>query len=369
MRFTVLCLFLLSSFSIGFCNDNSQPVKKKIFTFIRTVQVTPDKNYQTGCFARINYVPAIDHFIVTFGSVKNGGSAGNCLGAGYAFKEYDLEMKETGKNGFFLWAPEACAANDSGSFMIGNNYYFVWVPADKPGFYGWRILKFDAASWKKLEDVYYTLIESKERLNDPMVFFTDGQLDVSGQYDASGQFAELFEGAATQHSLFTPDLKIINKKILKDTPHVCGSSMIVADGIRYYVTANAFLGDLVVMRYDLKWNYLGMITLIKEAHWSQGLAFNDNRFFVSYLSTSQRTNNVLPVYLNVHIAIFDRNWNLLQDEAITNFLPSDHRQSGRPWVIIHNDRLYISFDIDTIDPRTDQEQLKWQSYVNIYELK
>ncbi len=368
MRFTVLCVFLLSSFSIGFCDENSQPVKKEIFKFIRTIQVTPDAKFQTGSFARINYVPANDHFIVTFG-VKSKGSAGNCLGAGYAFKEYNLEMKETGKNGFFIWAPGACEAYDSGSFMIGNDYYFVWIPADRPGFYGWRILKFDASSWKKLEDVYYPLIESKERLNDPMVFFTDGQLDVSGQFDASGKFAELFEGAATQHSLFTPNLKVINKMILKDSPHVCGSSMIVVDGIRYYVTANAFLGDLVVMKYDLKWNYLGMIPLIKEAHWSQGVVFDGKHFFVTYLSTSQRTNHVLPVYLNAHLAVFDKDWNLLYDEAITNYLPKDHRQPGRPWVILHNNFLYVSYDIDTIDPKTNQEQLKWQAYVSIYKLK
>lgn len=361
---SIISLVLLFSITIGFSKNHSQPGKKEIFKFIRTVQVT-DAN-SGAALGYIHYVPATDLFVVMLRLYTNKGRE-RSLG----FKEYTTDMQPTGKFGFIT-----NAAADATSQIIGNDIYVASMnaeppvtPGGKPQKIGWLLEKFDAASWKKLEDVYYPLIESKERLNDPMVFFTDGQLDVSGQFDASGKFAELFEGAVTQHTLLSPDLKVIEKKILKDTPHICGSSMIVVDGIRYFITADAFLGDLIVMKYDSKWNYLGMIHLINEAHWSQGVVFDGKRFYVSYLSTSQRTNNVLPVYLNVHLAVFDHDWNLLQDEAITNYLPSDHRQPGRPWVIIHNDRLFVSNDIDTIEPKTNQEHLKFQAYVSIYKLK
>ena len=39
-----------------------------LFHYLRTVQVTPDATFQTGSFARINYVPATDRFVVTFGT-------------------------------------------------------------------------------------------------------------------------------------------------------------------------------------------------------------------------------------------------------------------------------------------------------------
>jgi hypothetical protein len=141
------------------------------------------------------------------------------------------------------------------------------------------------------------------------------------------------------------------------------------DGIYYFVTANGFLGDLVVMKYDEDWQYLGVRTLIPHAHWSTGLVYDGQRFYVAYMDTSQRIRpDSLPVFLNVHLAAFDRDWNLLDDVAVTSFAPSDNRQPGRPWVILLNNRLYVSYDMDTIDPTTQQEQLKWQSYVSTYEL-
>jgi hypothetical protein len=42
------------------------------------------------------------------------------------------------------------------------------------------------------------------------------------------------------------------------------------------------MGDVIVMEYDGDWNYLGMKELIKDAHWSTGLAFDGERFYVAY---------------------------------------------------------------------------------------
>jgi hypothetical protein len=348
--------------------DFTKNEQSGLFKFIKTIQVTPDNDFQTGSFARINYVPATDRFIVTFGT-KKGIIPGTGKGAGYAYKEYTKDLVETGNRGTFTWNSDAGEANDSGSDMVDNTYYFVHVPFDTIGFYGWKITKYDAVSWNPLSVIYVPLTSPFEKNNDPMVAYVNGLLDISSQYDASGTPPPLFdEGAATHHHFFTTDLQPAGIKILNDTPHVCGSSMIYVNGIYYFVTADAFLGDLVVMKYDANWNYLGLKKLITEAHWSQGIVYHDQRFYVSYLNTSQRTPpSGFPVYLNAHLAAFDMEWNLLDDVAVTTYTPQDNRQPGRPWVILQDNKLYVSYDCDTIDTMTG-ELLRWQAYVSIYEL-
>jgi hypothetical protein len=335
-----------------------------LFKFIRTVQVTPDASFQTGSFARINYVPATDHFVVTFGT-KASTQPGACQGAGYAYKEYTVGMQETGQAGQLIWYSDACEAGDSGSVMVDNVYYSAFVPQDPGHPYGWHLAKFDAVSWTMLAETYVTLESPSEGETDPTVAYFDGQLDISDQYNSSGIWQE---GSASHHHFFSTDLQPLGEKILADTPHISGASMIDVEGVYYFVTANNFAGDLVVMKYDKDWMYLGVKALIKQAHWSQGVVFDGQRFYVAYMDTRQRSSpGFLPVFLNVHLAAFDRDWNLEDDVAVTNFTPSDNKQPGRPWVILHDNRWYVSYDLDTIDPTTREEQRKWQAYVSIYE--
>ena len=332
--------------------------------FVRTVEVTPDYHFQGGGFARVNYAPATDRLVVTFGA-RFDPPMGGCMDAGHAYKEYTLDMEETGQFGVF-----SCEVADSGSVMVDNIYYDVSMHASPEQGVGWRIVKYDAVTWEILADVFLPLDLPYEKDNDPLVAFVNGQLDVSGQFDAEGPPPPLDVGAATHHHIFSPDLELLEEWNLDDTPHVCGASMIYVDGIYYYVTADAFMGDLIVMQYDQDWNYLGAIDLIDEAHWSTGLVYADERFYVAYMDTSQRTPApaFLPVSLNVHLALFDRDWNLLEDIAVTDFAPSDNRQPGRPWVILHENRLYVSYDLDTVDPASQEEQRQWQAIVSVYEL-
>jgi hypothetical protein len=216
-----------------------------------------------------------------------------------------------------------------------------------------------------LAETYFSLPDPNEGNTDPMVAFINGQLDVSDQYNPTGIWQE---GSSTNHHFFSGDLQPISLINLADTPHICGSSMIFVGGVYYFVSASSYLGDLIVMKYDSGWNYLGMKVLIQQAHWSQGIAFDGERFYVAYLNTSQRTpQTMLPLYTNVHLAAFDRNWNLVDDVAVTSFIPSDNKVGGRPWVILHENLLYVSYDVDTLNPSTHQEELKWQAYVTIYQ--
>jgi hypothetical protein len=100
-----------------------------------------------------------------------------------------------------------------------------------------------------------------------------------------------------------------------------------------------------------------------------GIAFDGQRFYLAYMDTSLRSSPAfLPVSLNVHLAIFDRDWNLIEDVAVTNYTRADYKQPGRPWVLLHGNYVYVSYDLDTIDPTTKEEQGQWQAVVSMYEL-
>ena len=338
-------------------------VQPGLFKFIREVVVAPDANFVTGGFARVNHVPATDRFVVTFGG-ELAQPSGGCAGSAYSYREYDAEMQATGKSGTF-----SCDGLDSGSRMIDNTYYFVSMHREEQAV-GWRMVKYDAVTWNKLAEIFIPLDYPKEVDNDPMVAYVDGQLDVSSQYNASGTPPEGMTGAATFHYFLTTDLQSLGHKILADTPHICGSSLIYLDDIYYFITADAFLGNVVVIKYDKDWNYLGVKTLRQKAYFSTGWVYDGQRFYVTYHDTSQRaTPTSLPIWENIHVAAFDSDWNLVEDVAVTNFSISDNRTTGRPWVILHNNRLYVSYDVDTRDPDPPySEQHKSKAMVSIYEL-
>lgn len=337
-----------------------------LFRYLGSVQVTPDATFRVGSFPRINYVPATDRFLLTFGTVA-AKQSGTCQGAGYAYKEYTVDMQATGKAGYFVSYKNACSAGDSGSTMVGNSYYGAFVSQDPGQPYGWRLLKMDGVSFAVTAERFVLLDEPNQGDLDPTVAWVNGQLDVSDQYNPTGIWQD---GAQIHHHFFTADLQPLGERVSADTPLISGASMIYADGACYIITANTYTGDLVVAKYDKDWNYLGVKELRKQAHWSQGVAFDGQRFYVTYLDTSQRTaGTFFPLYPNVHLAAFDRDWNLLDDVAVTNYAVSDNKFTGRPWVILHHQRIYVSYDVDSLDPVTKQEQLDTQeAIVSIYEL-
>ncbi len=344
----------------------------ELFKFIQTIQVTPDQNFKQGGFARIFYVPATDRFVVTFGTDNSKPSSKpvNCSetgGGGIAYKEYSTEMQETGKSGRAVWDPAACQAGDMGYVMVDNVFYAVWKP-------NWQLIKVDAVSWKKLAEVTIPLDSRTESPGDPMVAYVNGQIDVSSGYNLTGKPHNGLNDPpgtyGTHHHLFSTDLEFQGEKILTEPGHIGGSYMVFVDGIYYLVTADDYIGDVIVAKYDKDWKYLGGKTLIKQAHFSTGLVYDNGRFYLAYTDTSQRSApTFFPVFLNIHLAAFDRDWNLLSDVAVTNFTPSDNYQPGRPWVILHGNRLYVSYDLGTLDPVTHEDLLVGgQAIVSVYEL-
>ena len=343
----------------------AQPTQADLFTFIQTVQVTPDDQYLTGAFSRISYVPATDRFVVTFGGTL--AKPAECpLPKVFSYKEYTTDLQETGKSETF-----SCDGADAGSVMVDNTYYFAAM-AKQANKTGWHLLKIDAANWKTLVDTFFAVDYPKEGEADPMVAYVNGQIDISSAYNISGEPHKPSDPAGTygtHHQFFSTDLEFLSKKILTEPGHIHGSYMVFVDGIYNLVTADAYDGDIIVAKYDKDWKYLEERTLIKQGHFSTGLVYDGQRFYVAYTDTSQRpTGDFFPAFLNIHLAAFDREWNLLDDVAVTSYTPQDGRQPGRPWVILHKNRLYVSYDVDKTNPDTHEEYLEWQAYVSVYEL-
>ena len=275
-------------------------------------------------------------------------------------------MLETGESATFT-----CDGVDAGSVMVDNSYYFATM-ARRGDQYGWHLLKLDAVSWKASVDTFFALDFPRESELDPMVAFVNGQIDISSAYNVSGKPHGPFDPAGTygtHHQIFSLDLKFQYKKILTAPPHIHGSSMVYAEGVYYLVTAGAYDGDVMVMKYDQTWRYLGGKVLIRQAHFSTGLAYDGRRFYLAYTDTSQRTApGFFPVFLNIRLAVFDREWNLVEDVAITDYTIADNLQTGRPWVIRHGNRLYVSYDVDTMDPVLQKEMQRSQAVVSVFEL-
>jgi hypothetical protein len=344
---------------------SEQPDQTNPFKFIQTIQVTPDSQFLTGAFARINYIPATNRFVVTFGG-ELAQPAGGCTGKAFSYKGYTIAMQETGESGTF-----SCDIADAGSVMVGNTYYLAAMDVQGEQ-HGWHLLKIDAVNWSTLADTFFAVDWPTEGEADPMVAYVNGQIDISSAYNISGAphnpEADPAGTYGTHHQFFSTNLEFLGKKILTDPGHIHGSYMVFVEGKYYLVTADAYDGNLIVAMYDENWKYLGGKTIINQAHFSTGLVYYDQRFYLAYTDTSQRFGtSIPPVALNIRLAAFDRDWNLLEDVAVTSYTPQDGKQPGRPWLILHGDRLYVSYDVDTANHVTHEEDLKWQAYVSVYE--
>ena len=324
-----------------------------LFQFVRTVQVTPDSTFSKAGFVRLGYVSATNSIVATFGTHFIHPTTTDSDGRGY--KEYALDMQPMGKSGML----NTGGIGDCNGLIVDSVYYDVNVDPC-----GWRITTFNTLTWIKTRDIIFPLDTPREGNGDMMIAFVNGFLDISSGYTTHGG-APPPDSGWTHHQFFSPNLKFLDKRILFDTPHICGSSLIFVDSIFYFVSATGYTGDVIVMKYDRDWKYLGAKKLISQAHWSEGLAWDGLRFYVTYLNTSQRTEpGFFPYYPNVHLAAFDKDWNLIDDVAVTNYTPTDSMFTGRPSLLQLGNRLYVSYDAVPLP----EDLTKIEGYVKVYEL-
>jgi len=332
--------------------------------------VTPVGNFTGGGFVRIGYVPGRDSIVVAFKAKLSQAVSGctNNLGQPnsepIAYREYAVDMQETGDYGIIT-----CQTGpDVGGMFLENDYYYAAMGHDSENNVdGWWLVKYDAVNWTTLINLFFYPLTQGENNGDPMIVPVNGQIDISGKYYKSVD-EEL--ATATHHQFFTPDLQFVSKRILTDTPNIDLSSLLVVNGITNFITSTAFVGgDLTVMQYDSDWNYLSTKTLIQGASQPEGAAFDGTRFYVTYVDMSSCSLSFPSCAMNIRLAAFDLNWNLLTDIAVTNFVLDDHKAPARPSLTLWNNRIYVCYDQnENMIPDQAPETADSQVYVKVYEV-
>lgn len=342
-----------------------------------TVAVTPDDTYAYGAFCRVNYLESANQFFVTFGGssplggdINAPGRAGGAEGGnGYSYKIYDQDFESTGENGIV-----SNGGGDAASVYVDGYYYFL---SGAPG--GWQIVKFDPTTWATVDTVQFELDEQHEAVNDQMLAYANGQLVASSIYNASNTSERTDQretdpnaGYGTHNRIFSTELDLLDYFILEDTPHINGSYLIYLDGVYNYITSTAYFGDVIVMQYDTDWNYLGVKTIAEHGQWSQGAVYDEvtKQFYVSYIDFGELDANGRIIggrSPNVVLGIYNEDWDLVEKVAVTNIESSDHSGAGRPSVIIEDGKIYVSYDLETFDAKTREENKDWSCTVSIYE--
>jgi hypothetical protein len=329
----------------------TQP-ERPLLTLANTVQVTPDPALNlTGAFCRIHHVTGRNGFIVTFGGAARSGLTDQ----GHGYKAYDLDLVPTGEMGTFY-----PYGGDAASVVVDDVFYFATGSPE-----GWRLLKFDGATFDQLGAVDYPIDLDRQLENDNLLAFVGGLLDASGLHVEEGSAAhregtpqdgplesrliDHDRGYATHHRLFTTDLEFVGEMVLDDAPQFFGTSLVEVGGTINLVTSSAFLSDLVVIRYDGDWNHLDTLPLGLSGTWPQGLIYDEvsERLYLAYEAGIRGLRNV-------RIAVFDREWNLLDDFAVTDFSWEDEKVASRPWLSLVDASLHVSYDVvSVVGPRRD----------------
>jgi len=330
----------------------TQP-ERPLLTLVNTVQVTPDAVLNlTGAFCRIHHVTGRNGFIVTFGGAASSGLTDQ----GHGYKAYDLDLVPTGEMGTFY-----PYGGDAASVVVDDVFYFATGSPE-----GWRLLKFDGATFDQLGAVDYPIDLDRQLENDNLLTFVGGLLDASGLHVEEGSAAhregtpqdgplesrliDHDRGYATHHRLFTTDLEFVGEMVLDDAPQFFGTSMVEVGGTINLVTSSAFLSDLVVIRYDGDWNHLDTLPLGLSGTWPQGLIYDEvsERLYLAYEAGIRGLRNV-------RIAVLDREWNLLNDFAVTDFSWEDEKVASRPWLSLVDASLHVSYDVmSVVGPRRDE---------------
>ncbi len=349
---------------------------REVFHFVRTVQTTPDSNFLEGAGGYIHYVPATDRFVIMLQTridkpVSLASSRQECNGKAIGYKEFTVDTEPTGRYGFI-----ACGFADTTSRIIGNDMYVVSMAPAASSSNGsalqenWRLERFDAVSWKRLGSVDIPLETGNEAGDGPTISFVNGQIDVTGEYFVNKNPDDPL-GRGSHHHFFTLDLNPLGKRVLKppEYPAHCPMASIIQEsgGDILLFSATAMEGDIAVYRFDNEWHFKEVNKLKDKAFFPTGSVTDGNLLYIAYTDTSNREAG--RMYRNVRLAAFDKNWNLMQDVAVTNFInTSDTYMDGEsPWVTLHKNRLYVSYNVSELDP-VSGALIETQAYVNIYEI-
>jgi hypothetical protein len=251
---------------------------------------------------------------------------------------------------------------DAASIMANGYYYFL----TGGGKQGWVIKKINPADWQTIKTIEVEMDLDHEILSDQMLIYANGKLFAGSQYDPlekAERTIDPFIGGYSHMRIFDEELNLQDYFLLDDAPNTNGSFLVFVDGVYNFITSTAYFGDLVAMQYNEDWNYLGLKKLDTWAMWPQGAIYDseDQRFYVVYLDYDMNEVKSRSTNINVALGIFDKQWNRLEKIMVTDF--SGSKNAGRPWIVLQDDKLYISYDIAA------EGEYDWQCETKIYSVK
>jgi len=341
-----------------------------IFMYDHTVKLTSDSDITNAAFGCIHYIPSIDRFVVLLQDTVTQpvviiDSTDTCTVRAVHYKEYYSNITPTGQIRAFT-----CSVTDVTSLTVGDFLYFgKFKEFQPPQAQVWIISKYDATNWQKLGEIEIPLNYPFEHVGGLTIGFVKNQIVLSGVYFGNGTGG----GPTGSHLHFcTLNLDTLGTLILEDTTHIPMLSFAETDSFIYVLGSTELLnGKLLTMKYDKDWNYLGSRILKENAFFPTGTVWDGQRFYVAYVDISLQADSSIfpfPYHQNIRLAAFDKHWNLLKDEAVTNFTQYDYKQPVGPWVIKQGNQLYVSYVVDTVDFISGYEKLAAQSYVCIYNI-
>jgi hypothetical protein len=166
-------------------NDSTPAAQSNLFRLVKAVNVTPVGNLAGGAFVRVGYVPGKDRIAVTF-SARLSQPVRNCTDIfgrpnpnAIAYREYTMEMQETGKYGIIT-----CQTGpDVGGMFHGDDYYYAAMGHDNTkNVDGWYLAKYNAVTWQSSVSPFFYPLATEEKNGDPMIAVMNGQIDISGKY-------------------------------------------------------------------------------------------------------------------------------------------------------------------------------------------
>ena len=364
----------------------AQTETASVFKLVQTVQVKWDGRFSSdnttpGGGGNIHYVPATGNFVVIVKTLPpatpiplppltecDNPSLDACPLGTIGYKEYTPDMQPTGKYGYLV-----CDIGDWNSMLIGNDLYVVKVWNNGPGTSNfWRLFKFNTVTWEKLGTVDVPLEDSSQMRDDgPTMSYINGLVTLSGDYWPGGEQVE----RGSHHHFVTTDLQLSGGKILKspDVPFHCPESSLrqLPNGDILIFTAVHYFGALKVLRLDKDWKFIDEHILRQDAFWPIGAVLSGRYRFVGYYETSRwkKDEGIFPV-INIGLAAFDADWNLVQDEELTDF---DYVPEGQNPVMgdgisveLLGNRLYVSYVVTEFKAAGGISDSR--TYVNLYDV-
>lgn len=357
----IFCILLcLSLFSCGgsSSSDTPTPAGTVTLTIKSASTLSPNEDYDSGVFCRIFYNPDREKFYLTFGAVVKDGDINTFSDQRYAWREYDADLNYTGNTGVI----DPTYAGDYTIAFDGTYYYFLVVGGQQQ----YRLTKYDA-NFQSQGSTTVNWDINYDAGNDQLFNYTNDKLYFATLYDTEGTGPNYYTG--THVGTTYPHMFIYNTDLTEaegqqyltaESNIPSGGSIIYVDGIYYIVTSDRVDGSpLYAYSYDASWQYLEKKELAGEGSWSQGLVYDDSRYYVAY-HTGHHANG------NLSIGVYNGNWESIVSQVLTDYSSSYNAQ--RPWITKVGNLLYVSYDVASYDVANHAEVKDWQCHVDVYEV-